>query len=36
MRDRWGRGLTVLLEKVKGIILINKMQALCLLAADYN
>ena len=34
--DRWGNGLTVLLEKVKGNIFINKMRAICLLEADYN
>jgi hypothetical protein len=33
---RWGRGLTVLLEKVFGIVYIDKMRAICLLAADYN
>ncbi len=33
---RWGNGLTVLLEKVFGNICIDKMQAICLLEADYN
>ncbi len=33
---RWGRGLTVLVEKVFGNIYINKMRAICLLEADYN
>ncbi len=33
---RWGNGLTVLLEKVFGNIYIDKMQAICLLEADYN
>ena len=34
--DRWGNGLTVLLEKVFGNIFIDKMRAICLLEADYN
>jgi hypothetical protein len=33
---RWGNRLTVLLEKVFGNIYIDKMQAICLLEADYN
>ncbi len=33
---RWGNGLTVLLEKLFGNIYIDKMQAICLLEADYN
>ena len=33
---RWGRGLTVLPEKVFGNIYIDKMRAICLLEADYN
>jgi hypothetical protein len=33
---RWGNGLTVLLEKFFGNIYIDKMQAICLLEADYN
>ncbi len=32
----WGNGLTVLLEKVFGNIYIDKMQAICLLEANYN
>ncbi len=32
----WGNGLTVLFEKVFGNIYINKMQAICLLEANYN
>jgi hypothetical protein len=32
----WGNGLTVLLKKVFGNIYIDKMQAICLLKADYN
>ncbi len=32
----WGNGLRVLLEKVFGSIYIDKMQAICLLEADYN
>jgi hypothetical protein len=32
----WGNGLMVLLEKVFGNIYIDKMQAICLLEANYN
>jgi HEPN domain-containing protein len=32
----WGNGLTVLLKKVIGNIYIDKMQAICLLEANYN
>ena len=34
--ERWGNGLTVLLEKTFGNIFIDKMRAICLLEADYN
>ncbi len=33
---RWGNRLTVLLKKVFGNIYIDKMQAICLLEANYN
>jgi hypothetical protein len=33
---RWGKGLTVLLEKIFGNIYIDKMCAICLLEVDYN
>ncbi len=33
---RWGNGLTVRLEKVFGNIYMDKMQAICLLEADYD
>ena len=33
---RWGKGLTVLLEKVFVNIYIDKMCAICLLEVDYN
>ncbi len=33
---RWGRSLTVLLEKLFGNIYMDKMRAICLLEADYN
>jgi hypothetical protein len=33
---RWGKGLAVLLEKVFRNIYIDKMQAICLLEANYN
>ncbi len=32
----WGNGLMVFLKKVFGNIYIDKMQAICLLEADYN
>ena len=32
----WGNGLTVLLEEEFGNIYIDKMQAICLLEANYN
>eukprot|EP00956_Cyclotella_meneghiniana_P028833 scaffold68204_cov23-Cyclotella_meneghiniana.AAC.5 len=34
--DRWKSALTVLLEKVMGNILIEKLRAICLLEADFN
>ncbi len=34
--DRWGQSITVLLEKVFGICLIDKLRAICLLKADFN
>jgi hypothetical protein len=34
--DRWRPSITVLLEKVFGIRLIDKLQAICLLKADFN
>ncbi len=34
---RWGKGLTVLLEKILGNMFVhNKLQAICLLEADFN
>ena len=33
---RWGIGLTVLLEKIVGNIFVHKLQAICLLEADFN
>jgi hypothetical protein len=33
---RWGRGLTVLLEKIMGNVFVHKLQAICLLEADFN
>jgi hypothetical protein len=33
---RWGRGLTVLLEKLVGNVFVHKLQAICLLEADFN
>jgi hypothetical protein len=34
--DRWGDGLTVLLEKLFGVIYMEKMRAICLFEADFN
>ncbi len=33
---RWGIGLTVLLEKIKGNNFVQKLQAICLLKTDFN
>jgi hypothetical protein len=33
---RWQRGLTVMLEKKKGIILVDKLHAILLIEADFN
>jgi len=33
---RWGRGLTVLLEKIVGNVFVHKLRAICLLEADFN
>jgi hypothetical protein len=32
----WGRGLTVLLEKILSNVFVHKLQAICLLEADFN
>ena len=34
--DRWGRGLQVMLEKVAGFALVNKLSAILLMEADFN
>ena len=34
--DRWGHGLQVLLEKVGGVALVNKLRAILLVEADFN
>lgn len=34
--DRWGIGVTVLLEKICGVNYINKLRAICLFEADFN
>ncbi|KAL7502290.1 hypothetical protein ACHAXN_001984 [Cyclotella atomus] len=34
--DRWRQSITVLLEKVFGVRLIDKLRAICLLEADFN
>jgi hypothetical protein len=33
---RWGKGLTVLLEKMLGNVFVHKLRAICLLEADFN
>ncbi len=33
---RWGKGLTVLLEKILGNIFVHKLRVICLLEADFN
>jgi hypothetical protein len=33
---RWGKGLTVLLEKILENVFVHKLQAICLLEADFN
>jgi hypothetical protein len=32
----WGKGLTVLLEKILGNVFVHKLWAICLLEADFN
>jgi hypothetical protein len=32
----WGKGLTVLLEKILGNVFVCKLRAICLLEADFN
>ena len=34
--ERWGNGLQVMLEKIAGIALVNKLRAILLMEADYN
>ncbi len=34
--DRWGHGLQVMLEKVAGVALVNKLRAILLMEADFN
>ena len=34
--ERWSYGLTVMLEKVAGIALVNKLRAILLMEADFN
>ncbi len=33
---RWGKNLTVLLEKILGNVFVHKLRAICLLEADFN
>ena len=34
--SRWGNGLQVMLEKIAGVALVNKLRAILLMEADYN
>ena len=34
--DRWEQGLTVMLEKIKGNIIVDKLRAILLMEADFN
>jgi len=34
--ERWSYGLTVILEKIAGIALVNKLRAILLMEADFN
>jgi hypothetical protein len=34
--DRWGHGLQVMLEKVAGVALVNKLRAILLVEANFN
>ena len=34
--ERWGSGLQVMLKKIAGIALVNKLRAILLMEADYN
>ncbi len=34
--DQWRHGLQVILEKVAGVALVNKLQAILLMEADFN
>ncbi len=34
--DRWGHGLQVMLEKVAGVALVNKLEAILLMEANFN
>ena len=34
--SRWGVGLNVLLEKIAGVALVNKLRAILLMEADFN
>jgi hypothetical protein len=33
---RWGKGLTVLLEKIIGNVFVHKLCTICFLEADFN
>ncbi len=34
--SQWGKGVTVLLEKIVGNVFVHKLRAICLLEADFN
>ncbi len=36
MLDRWSKGLSVMLEKIFGCLLITKLQSILLMEADFN
>ena len=33
---RWAKGLTIMIEKMKGVIRVDKLRALLLMEADFN
>ena len=34
--NRWTKGLTIMLEKIAGVALVNKLRAILLMEGDYN
>ena len=35
-RQRWSRGLSVMLEKIRGCLVVNKLRSILLMEADFN